>query len=557
MAARPVCPWRGPTPASAADPARAMSLDRVITPTILRPPERIMRLDRLGALQPSRLSFARQLLRRIAAERWVIRRTGWQLDADGNGHAVYGVDTGARHYALVVCVAGAETGVALCDGAPGPDDIARLSDSLPRADIGRATAHELCLAKAGRDPDLWDHAVARLARGLQPDAEMVAASGVLMHSGPVLASGAHSTADRDQIADRPEMHAPFQAELLMLLLMRLFARDLVEHLARAAGGANAARLDPDIADALGLGLSAGLGLAAFPVSHPCLFNTWIMAREEAIGRVVALRHVRPLEWSAVRGHLAGLAASTATSRARDPMQVARNAALAAELAQLAQEMAKGPAGDRPWSRLMHWSDNTLGPDGQEALASLMLEPYGDLVDGLGHCMSDRLDRDYRVDGSMSVGQVRALISTVHGWALDLDWSPGGAGALAWTKASDEFNPRLSPRAAAQAGPFELPLAIVHDAVRAWHCLGGYPANLAVAHVLLDHPEHRRATRRAQITGFAPYAEIRDNLIDAGVRPVDLIRATVSFLGATDFDPPSDRRMRVRVFAGVPAPGAGP
>lgn len=531
-----------------------MSLDHAEIPTILRPPERIMRLDRLGALQPCRLSFARQLARRMAAESWAFRCTDWSIDRRGCGVAVYRVDTGLRRYALVAATSDTESGFALCDGDPAPHDIARLAEVLVRPGPGRLTARELCVTTASRDAGLWDHTVARLARGLQPDAGRVAAAGALLHSGPVLASGARGTADRDLIAGRPEMHAPFQAELLTLFAMRLFARDMVDHLSRATGGAAAARLDPAGATALGIGLSAGLGLAVFPVAHPCLFNTWIMAREEAIGRVTALRRVSLPDWDKVRRHLADLAAAVALGRVTDAEQRARNAALLADLDRLHRRMGAGPPDDLPWARLMDWADGTLGPDGQEALASLLLEPYGDLVDGLGHCMSDRHDRDFRIDGSLSVGRMRTLIAAVHGWALTLDWSGGGAAAFAWTLAAEEFNPRLAPRDAPDTGPFELPLAVVRDAVRAWQTLGDYPDNLAVAHVLRDHPEHRSAIRRAQISGFAPYAEIRDNLIDAEVRPVDLIRATLSFLGATDFDPPSDRRLRVRIFAGAPCPG---
>ena len=60
-------------------------------------------------------------------------------------------------------------------------------------------------------------------------------------------------------------------------------------------------------------------------------------------------------------------------------------------------------------------------------------------------------------------------------------------------------------------------------------------------------------RRAQIAGFAPYAEIRDNTIGADVMPIDMLRAKLSFFGATHFDPRSDRWVRICMYAGAPYP----
>ncbi len=34
----------------------------------------------------------------------------------------------------------------------------------------------------------------------------------------------------------------------------------------------------------------------------------------------------------------------------------------------------------------------------------------------------------------------------------------------------------------------------------------------------------------------PYSEIRDNLVDEGMMPIDLLRFKLSFFGATHFDP---------------------
>jgi len=67
----------------------------------LRPASEVMRLRRMGAAFPTRLSFMRSLLRALSVEKAVVTRPVWNIDADGFGHAVYTVSLGGFDYALV------------------------------------------------------------------------------------------------------------------------------------------------------------------------------------------------------------------------------------------------------------------------------------------------------------------------------------------------------------------------------------------------------------------------------------------------------------------------
>jgi hypothetical protein len=71
--------------------------------------------------------------------------------------------------------------------------------------------------------------------------------------------------------------------------------------------------------------------------------------------------------------------------------------------------------------------------------------------------------------------------------------------------------------------------------------------------LLARPEHRHAARRVQIAARHPYSEIRDNLIGADLRPIDILRCKLAFFGATRFDPRSDKWLRITLFQGAPFP----
>ena len=214
-----------------------------------RSPDTVMRLARMGAAHPTRLSFLRQMLRRMQNENWRFERPVWEFDARGQGRAVYCAIGPERTYSLVafghdlpdemrsdrVIATAWDATFTLFDGVPDADDLARLERNVPLQEAGRVSVRELSLSRANKSVRLFDHVVARLAAGQQPDAAKLAETGYLMRTTAVYGSGKFGAADRAQIADRPEMRAPFQAEMLSVWLTRAYTVDLVEHLAQMRG----------------------------------------------------------------------------------------------------------------------------------------------------------------------------------------------------------------------------------------------------------------------------------------------------------------------------------
>ena len=534
----------------------------------LRAPDQVMRLRRLGSLHQSRLSFMRVLLRRMARDGWRVRRTVFDVDAGGVGHAVYSVTTPERSYALVafahdlpdalrsdrVIAEAWDATFALFDGAPTDADIARLRDNVPRQEAGRVSARELTLSRANRSVRLWSHVVERLAAGAQPDPAALGEVGYLMRTTAVYGSGKFGAADRDEIADRPEMQAPFQAEMLTVYLIRTFVRDLVNHMARATGGDAAAELDPTLAQRLGIGNSTGLGMAPFLINHPVLFNNWITARETALARVRAVATITARDAAFFRDLVARGTLGVAAGHSAHPAQIDKLAALRTDIDRLADLLDRdGLAPERPWDALHRWAEGALSEEGQEWLVSLMFELHPDLVDDLAEQMADRNTGATRIDGAMPVGQVRRLIESSFGWALDLDWSDPAMQARAWYVSQEKLEPRLGERASEPIAPYEQPLAPARDAESAHRALRDWDADAPVAEFLLAHPEHRHTVRRAQMHRIAPYGEIHDNTISADLLPIDMLRAKLSFFGATQFDPRSDRWVRISLFQGEDYP----
>ncbi len=533
-----------------------------------RDPATVMRLSRLGSLHQCRLSFMRQLTRRMAAENWTFTRPVFQIDEKGVGHAVYTAQGPERAYSLVafahdlppeqrsdrVIAEAWDATFALFDGIPDPEDIERLSQNVPLQEAGRVSESELSLSRANRSVRLWAHVVDRLATGQQPDLEPIYKVGYLMRTTAVYGSGKFGAADRERIADRDEVSAPFQAEMLSVYLTRTFVRDLVQHMARAKGGDQTAELNPEIARWLGIGNSTGLGMAPFIVNHPILFNNWIMVREEAISRVRSIETATEAEAAKFRNIFARSKLSISWWKSEHPIQIEKLAALNADLCAISDYLDKTDlTGNQPWDRLIQWSQATLSEEGQELLASLILEPYGELVDGLTSCMADSNGAAHVIDGTMTVGAVRDLIRASFGWAMDLDWNAPEHCARAWYVSEEKLEPRLGERFDEPIADYEQPLAPARDAALAESALSEWADGAPIAEFLLEHPEHRHTIRRAQMSRVAPYGEIRDNTISADVLPIDMLRAKLSFFGATHFDPRSDRWLRICMYAGAPYP----
>jgi hypothetical protein len=533
-----------------------------------RDPGQVMRLDRLGSLHQCRLSFMRVLTRRMARENWSFARPKFDIDANGVGVAVYTATGPARTYSLVafahdlppemrsdrVIATAWDATFTLFDGIPTGDDIERLSQNVPHQEAGRVNEKSLSVSRANRSVRLWAHFVDALSQGRQPDPEQVDAVGYLMRTTAVYGSGKLGAADREAIADRPELNAPFQAEMLSVFLTRAFVRDLVEHMARAKGGDQAVRLAPETAKRLGIGNSTGLGMAPYIVNHPVLFNNWIMAREEAIARVRSVETASEAEVACFRRMLRRSELSVARWRSEHPVQIDKLADLNADLEALsARVAAEDLIGDHPWDRLVRWSETALTLEGQELVASLILEPYSELVDGLSDCMADANKDAFLIDGAMPVAQVRDLIATSFAWAFDLDWEARENCARAWYVSEEKLEPRMGERFEEPIAPYEQPLAPARDAAAAHAALADWDGAAPIAEFLLRHPEHRHTVRRAQMTQVAPYGEIRDNTISDRVLPIDMLRAKLAFFGATHFDPRSDRWVRICMYSGAPYP----
>ncbi|WP_281966735.1 hypothetical protein [Roseovarius nanhaiticus] len=545
-----------------------MQIDMTAATATLRQPGQVMRLERLGSFHQSRLSFMRILLRRLKSENWRIERRMFDIDARGTGTAVYTAHGPQNSYSLVafandldpakrsdrVIATEWDATFTLFDGIPTEADITRLRANVPLQEAGRISESELSLSRANRSVRLWDHVVEALAAGRQPDPAMIDDVGYLMRTTAVYGSGKFGAADRAATSGRPEFQAPYQIEMLSVYLTRTFVADLVEDMARQKAPATAVPMEPALRRRFGIGNSTGLGMAPYLLNHPALLHSWIAARETALARVRALPKAAPQHAETFLQMVDRAVLHAQAWHSEHPAQIAKLADLRSDLDKLTAHLkAIDLGGAHPWDALWRWAEGALTLEGQEQLVSLMLEPYGDLVDDLAEQMACDEDRHWRIQGSMTCARLSAIVQDIYGWALDIDWDAPEAQARVWYVSEAKLEPRLGERRLEPVEPYEQPLCPGRDAARMMADLARFDGQTTAA-FLLAHPEHRHIVRRAQIAARLPYAEIRGNTIGAGLLPIDMLRAKLSFFGACHFDPRSDRWVRITMYQNAPYPG---
>lgn len=533
----------------------------------LRSPDVVMRLRRMGASFPTRLSFLRSLIRRLAASGTTVRRPVWSMDDQGFGNAVYTLTLGGHDYSLVafscplpddqrsdrVIAEAWDTSYVLYDGIPDAAEIGRLRANAPRQEAGRFGPRDLVLSRANKSVRFFEHVADSLAHGRQPDRQRLGEVGYLLRTTAVYGNGKFGIADRFVVAARDGLAGPFQAEMLTVWLIREFSHDLVEHVARRRAPKTFVPLAPELRRHIGVGNSTGLGMAPFLANHPVLLNNWVLARETALARVRA----KPYLDAKALNRLADLWRQAA--RHLDQWSV-EDSALMARILLLRREWAQSEGWIDP-ARLLATSfavaslldrSQSMSVDFQELLAALVIEMVGaendDLADGMAAA------REGALEPGMCIAALRELLHDNYGWAMAIAFDAPAETAQFWYVSEEKLEPRLGRRATEPGADLELPLDIARQVQRLAADLVDVPDGQTVATFLVRFPQHRYMVRRIQTMVAAPYAEIRDNLLSDRCLPIDMLRCKLAFFGASKFDPRSDRWTRITLFQGAPTAG---
>ena len=530
-----------------------------------RSPKEIMTLSRLGSFYQSKLSFLRSFIREF--KDWEFKTEHFNLDNNGYGEIVYSLNFEEKHYSLIcfandlddsersdrVIATKWDSSFVLFDGIPKQEDIQRLKNNVPLQEQGRTTFKELALSRANKSVRTFEHVVNALAEGNQPDKQLLSKVGYLYRTTAVYGSGKFGLADRFRISDRPELKGPFRLEMMLVYFVRKFTIDQVNHTAKAKNPSSAVKLDDDIARNLGIGNSTGLGMAPFIVNHPALLHQWIVAREKALQIVRSIHRVSNEEIGVFQKYLEQSMDNMETWVTDSEFQAKKNSSLKKDLKYFKSYFSALTARDYFWNDVYLWASENMEDEGIEFIVSLMMEPYGQLVEPLCDDMSVDEDKYFTIEGSRSTQDIKKIIENYYQWLISVDFEEKENITNFWYYSKNKQEPRLSNRFEEDGSENELPLAIARDIKKLYLEISKFAPKATIAEFLLSNQELRYVVRRVLICEKFPYSEIQDNTTADTIIPIDMLRLKLSYFGAIRFDPRSDLWLRITMYQGAPLP----
>ena len=533
----------------------------------LRDPNIIMKLSRLGSFHQSRLSFLRSFLNEF--KDWDYKRDLFDLDKDGFGTAVYSFKKKSRIYSLI-CYANKinddersdrviatkwDAAFTLHDGVPLKEDIERLRNEVPKQEVGRLSYKELTLSRANKSVRVFDHVVESLSNGSQPNLDLLEKVGYLYRTTAVYGSGKFGLADRFRIKNREEINGPFRLEMMLVYLVRQFTFDQVNHVAKNRNPKSAVKLDPKICRNLGIGNSTGLGMAPFIVNHPTLLNNWILSREVALKKIREIKIAETKDISLFKECVKNSLKNITSWNTESEYQLKKIKLLLKDVKKFIHflENKFDFKKDYPFNEIYLWLEKETCEECIEYIVSIMMEPFGEIVQPLISQMSSEEEKYFNIPTERNVEDLKKILENKYSDILKIDFNKEDSNQKFWFISKNKEEPRLANRFEESGADLEQPLAIARDIKKLYERLLSLKNNLKINQFLIDNSDLRHVVRRAFIIENFPYSEIQDNTIGENIVPIDMLRLKLSFFGALKFDPRSDKWLRICMFQGAPLP----
>ena len=533
----------------------------------LRDPNIIMKLSRLGSFHQSRLSFLRSFLNEF--KDWDYKRDLFDLDKDGFGTAVYSFKKNSRVYSLI-CYANKinddersdrviatkwDAAFTLHDGVPLKEDIERLRNEVPKQEVGRLSYKELTLSRANKSVRVFDHVVESLSNGSQPNLDLLEKVGYLYRTTAVYGSGKFGLADRFRIKNREEINGPFRLEMMLVYLVRQFTFDQVNHVAKNRNPKSAVKLDPKICRNLGIGNSTGLGMAPFIVNHPTLLNNWILSREVALKKIREIKIAETKDISLFKECVKNSLKNITSWNTESEYQLKKIKLLLQDVRKFIHflENEFDFKKDYPFNEIYLWLEKETCEECIEYIVSIMMEPFGEIVQPLISQMSSEEEKYFNIPTERNVEDLKKILENKYSDILKIDFNKEDSNQKFWFISKNKEEPRLANRFEESGADLEQPLAIARDIKKLYERLLSLKNNLKINQFLIDNSDLRHVVRRAFIIENFPYSEIQDNTIGENIVPIDMLRLKLSFFGALKFDPRSDKWLRICMFQGAPLP----
>lgn len=517
----------------------------------------------LGALQPSALSCTRYFMEHIFAQGWRVERTLFELDAVGAGIARYSIHACGRMFEFVALsnapVDGGRSGrvldgerdmnAGLYEGFASDSQIETMRREMPKIYFGRAEGDTLIWCRSNRSMRIFEHVVERLAAGLQPDPSRIAETGYLMRNVGIEGNGVYGTRAFGAYGSDHPLRLPYMAQMLTAYMMREFAFDLAEHLARAASP-SAVTLSRDFKRFIGIGNGSAIGLVFFVYNKPAFIGRWLEMRERLVATAAALKLERADPRRAMLESLLEKAARFAAEDRIGRTDTEERARHCSEIGLLRDWLCDASVAVLDLGQIIERASHTVSIEALETLHSCCMELLPDLRDAMLECFF--VDDELPPAPLIALEALTSLIRRDYGWALETDTSSEEANHFVWYQSVSNDEPRRGNR---QDTPASINMIrnIAADVTALLHDIDAFGPACSMADFLLVHPCHRYIIQRLELLADQRFHTPHCNPFDRSFEALSLVKLVmVGFYGLekpVDF---LDRNSRGIMFHGAPA-----
>ncbi len=318
---------------------------------------------------------------------------------------------------------------------------------------------------------------------------------------------------------------------------------------------SAVKLDPKICRNLGIGNSTGLGMAPFIVNHPTLLNNWILSREIALKKIREIKIVKTQDRDLFKDCVKSSLKNITSWNTESEYQLKKIKLLLKDIKKFISflENKFDFQKDYPFNEIYLWLEKETCEECIEYVVSIMMEPFGDIVQPLVGQMSSEEEKYFNIPTERNVGDLKKILENKYSDILKINFNIEESNQKFWFISKNKEEPRLANRFEENGADLEQPLAIARDIKKLYERLLPLKDNLKINQFLIDNSDLRHVVRRAFIIEKFPYSEIQDNTIGEKLVPIDMLRLKLSFFGALKFDPRSDKWLRICMFQGAPLP----
>ncbi len=529
----------------------------------MRSEHQVMDVRRLGSLFQTRHSFMRVLMRRMMQDDWCISHRHFKLNEQGFGFVDYQITTPRGDYTYVVFAHELEgeqrndrviadqwdATMALCKGAFDLEQIGELARNVPIQEAGRYNSDVLVLSRGNRSSRMFDYAVDCLAQGRQPEAKKFEQVGYLYRTTAVYGSGKFGMADWRKVKTQcPDFASPFAAEMFNCYMLRHFSVEQAEHIAKHRSPTKSVTLNSALKRYVGIGNSTGLGMAPFLIRHPKLISAWIHCREKNYARIKQFAVFNQKKQTQLVSLLRRAQQHLSETLVEDTEQQQRNSLSEVELSDFINWLNQIQNDELELScDVLFQSIESLSVASQELLISILMELFPEIA------IEEYPDvnEEFFCELDQSIGTLAKLIEGKYDWALKINFNHPSTQHYFWYRSEEKMEPRLGQRQSEPGAESEMPLNIAMQVVELYRAIKAFDDDMSVAEFLRRQPRFSTIVPRVQTMAQQHYAEIRVNMTDQNMRPMDLLRCKLSFFGVSKFDPKSTLWVRNTMFQGAP------